>query len=112
MDGIDYSKTAAMLIHGDEGRTLKKNGMLVTSLQSALGHGYDQKRVQRPNGSNLQVNFAGHSFTTRFVLSTIPKTAYESDPEVFHEAIDHVARSDCFDRAMLTMLEAATSTEL
>ena len=93
MDGIDYSKTAAMFIHGDEGRTLKKNGMLVTSLQSALGRGYDQKRVRRQNDTNLQVNFAGHSFTTRFVLSTIPKTAYEAQPEVFHEAIDHVARS-------------------
>ena len=82
-----------MLIHGDEGRTLKKNGMLVTSLQSALGHGYDQKRVGRQNDTNLQVNFAGHTFTTRFVLSTIPKTAYEAQPEVFHQALDHVARS-------------------
>ena len=71
----------------------EKNGMLVTSLQSALGRGYDQKRVRRQNDTNLQVNFAGHSFTTRFVLSTIPKTAYEAQPEVFHEAIDHVARS-------------------
>lgn len=95
MEGIDLSRTAACFIHGDEGRTLKKGGMLVTSLQSALGRGYDQKRVRvrGPNDRQLQVNFAGHSFTTRFVVSTIPKTAYESQPEVFHAAIEHVAKS-------------------
>ena len=95
MEGIDLSRTAAYFIHDDEGRTLKKGGMLVTSLQSALGRGYDQKRVRvrGPNDRQLQVNFAGHSFTTRFVVSTIPKTAYESQPEVFHAAIEHVAKS-------------------
>ena len=98
MEGVDFSRTAACLIHGDEGRTLKKGGMLVTSLQSAIGRGFDQKRVRandRNNGQarKLQVNFAGHSFTTRFVVSTIPKTAYEAQPEVFNDAIDHVARS-------------------
>ncbi|CAL1152385.1 unnamed protein product, partial [Cladocopium goreaui] len=95
MEGIDLSRTAAYFIHDDEGRTLKKGGMLVTSLQSALGRGYDQKRirVRGPNDRQLQVNFAGHSFTTRFVVSTIPKIAYESQPEVFHAAIEHVAKS-------------------
>ena len=98
VEGVDFSRTAACLIHGDEGRTLKKGGMLVTSLQSALGRGFDEKRI-RANGRNngqprkLQVNFAGHSFTTRFVVSTIPKTAYEAEPEVFNDAVDHVARS-------------------
>ena len=92
MEGIDYSKTAAMLIHGDEGRTLKKNGIMITSLQSCLGRGYDEKRVRKEH-DKLQVNFAGHSFTSRYILSTIPKTAYETHPEAFHKAIDHVARS-------------------
>ena len=93
---VDYSRTAAFLIHGDEGRTLKRGGMLVTSLQSALGRGYDQKRVGRQAGgghSKLQVNFAGHTFTTRYVVSTIPKTSYDVQPEVFHSALEHVAKS-------------------
>ncbi|CAK9027521.1 unnamed protein product [Durusdinium trenchii] len=98
MQGIDLSRTAACLIHGDEGRTLKRGGMLVTSLQSALGRGYDEKRVRRQalaagDRPPLYVNFAGHSFTTRFVVSTIPKTAYDVQPELFHSALDHVARS-------------------
>ena len=89
-------KTAAFCIHGDEGRTLKRQGLLVTSLQSVLGRGYAEKRVPRAaaNGPTpLQVNFQGHSFTTRYLLSAIPKTAYENSPEVFHSHLDHVAKS-------------------
>ena len=37
MSDVDLSRTAAWFIHGDEGRTLKRGGMLITSLQSALG---------------------------------------------------------------------------
>ena len=93
-DPGDLSRTAALFLHGDEGRTLKRGGMLITSLQSALGRGYDEKRVGQQNPdqpSKLRVNFAGHSFTTRFVVHTIPKTAYDANPELFHTAIDHVA---------------------
>eukprot|EP00438_Fugacium_kawagutii_P009561 Skav231891 [mRNA] locus=scaffold708:316769:318364:- [translate_table: standard] len=99
LDNVDLSRTAAFIIHGDEGRTLKKGGMLVSSLQSALGFGFDQKRIRRRNNASprrLQVNFAGHSYTTRFVVSTIPKTAYETQPEVFHDAMDHLAKA-CSD---------------
>lgn len=95
-DNVDLSRCAAFFIHGDEGRTLKKGGMMVTSLQSALGRGYDEKRVRRPGEGgrhDLQVNFAGHSFTTRFILSAIPKTAYDVQPNLFHDAIGHVAKS-------------------
>ena len=93
--GYDLSRTAAFCIHGDEGRTLKKNGIMITSLQSALGCGFDHLRVQgeKSDDSRLRVNYAGHSFTTRYVVNTIPKTAYEASPEVFHSAMDHVAKS-------------------
>ena len=69
--------------------------MLVTSLQSALGRGYDEKRVQKHGQSDetLRVNYAGHSFITRFIVSTIPKTAYDSQPELFHAAMEHTAKS-------------------
>ena len=102
LEGLDLSRTAAFLVHGDEGRTLKKNGIMVTSLQSCLGAGFDEKRVwgQKDDSSRLRVNFAGHSFTTRFVVSTIPKTKYESDGEVFNVATEHLAKSlrQCLDK--------------
>ena len=95
LEDIDLSRTAAFLVHGDEGRTLKKGGIMVTSLQSCLGCGFDEKRVcgQKDDSSKLRVNFAGHSFTTRFVVSTIPRTSYETDADVFSAATDHVAKS-------------------
>lgn len=93
MSDVDLAHTAAWLVHGDEGRTLKKGGLMVTSLQSALGRGYDEKRVRKTAGKKLEVNFAGHTFTTRYVLHTIPKTSYESNPELFHTAMEYVAKS-------------------
>lgn len=92
---IDLSRTAAFCLHGDEGRTLKHSALMVCSLQSALGRGFDEKRVggHDPDSANLRVNYAGHSFTTRYVLHTLPKSAYDDTPEVFHEAVTHIARS-------------------
>lgn len=92
----DLTRTVPCLLHGDEGRTLKKGGILITSLQSALGAGYNEKRVpkRRPSQQpNLQVNYGGHTFTTRYVVSCIPKTAYDEQPELYHEAMTHVAVS-------------------
>ena len=79
MDNIDYSRTFAFFCHGDEGRTLKKNGLMVTQLQSALGKGFDNKRLKRDAAGSLkpQVNFAGHTFANRFVSWVMPKTVYE-----------------------------------
>ena len=91
-DDFDPSTTIGLYVHGDEGRTLKKNALMVTSLQSILGHGFNEKRMKRDrDGEKLQVNFAGHTAMTRFVISVLPKVTYQSDPEVFHTFIDKVA---------------------
>ena len=93
--GLDLSRTAAFLIHGDEGRTLKRQAIMVTALQSALGYGFDRKRMGRGGGGPrpLKVNYLGHSFTHRFIISMMPKTVYESAPESFHNAMENVAIS-------------------
>ena len=95
MPHIDLTKTAAFMIHGDEGRTLKRHGIMITSIQSALGFGFDSKRFVRPEGgrSLLKVNYTGHSFIHRFITSTIPKTVYEDDPDMFHGAMNALAVS-------------------
>ena len=81
-------------VHGDEGRTLKKNGLMVTQLQSALGRGFDQKRLKRQADGSFkpQVNFSGHTFVTRLVSWVLPKTQYEKAPHVFEEAMVHFAQ--------------------
>ena len=46
MDGINYEQTFAFYIHGDEGRTLKRSALMVTSLQSILGSGFQKKKIE------------------------------------------------------------------
>eukprot|EP00438_Fugacium_kawagutii_P014316 Skav210897 [mRNA] locus=scaffold2900:2025:3689:+ [translate_table: standard] len=84
--------TIGLFLHGDEGRTLKKSGIMVTSLQSILGYGFDRKRLKVPlDERKLQVNFSGHTFLTRLVVSVCPKILYQSDPDLFHNAMNKLA---------------------
>ena len=88
----DYSQTIGLYIHGDEGRTLKSQDFMVTTLQSVLGTGFQEKRLKRPReGHRLQVNFAGHTYTTRFVVSAIHKDHYSSNPSFFQELMGKMA---------------------
>ena len=90
---FDPATTIGMYLHGDEGRTLKKSALMVTSLQSILGWGFDKKRLKRPRHErSLQINFAGHTYTTRFVVSVMPKSFYASDPEVFHDMMEELSK--------------------
>ena len=92
MQDFSYETTLALYIHGDEGRTLKRGGLMVTSIQSVLGVGFDRKRLKRPLGTDdtgkLQVNFSGHTYLTRLVCSVMPKTAYQANPAYFHDSMD------------------------
>ena len=92
---LDWGRTVGLYIHGDEGRTLKKSGFMVTSIQSCLGKGFDDKRLKRGLGGHIkpEVNFAGHTFTTRFVSFVMPKTLYDKKPEIYHDALQHFSRS-------------------
>ena len=92
--GVDYSRTVACYLHGDEGRTLKKSGLMVTSIQSALGYGFSPKRQKRSADGLPEplVNYAGHTFCSRLVSFVIPKTLYESNNAVFHDAMEILAK--------------------
>lgn len=94
-ENMDWSRTVGLLLHGDEGRTLKRGGLLVTSIQSILGCGFDEKRTKRSTDpTKLHVNYSGHVYTTRFVTSVIPKTLYESgNGDIFYEAMTVLARA-------------------
>lgn len=88
-DNFNPSATIGLFLHGDEGRTLKKGGLMVTSIQSTLGYGFDRKRLKRPwEEGALSVNFTGHTCLSRFVTSVLPKTEYQADAEFFHLMMD------------------------
>lgn len=85
----DFSRLVPLYIHGDEGRTLKKGGLMIVSVQPVIGGGFAEKRLKRPKDfDRMQVNFKGHSFSTRLISLVIPKTLYESDQSFFQEAMD------------------------
>ena len=89
----ELGRTAALCVHGDEGRSLKKQGLMVTCLQSMLGQGFDNSRVPKSDEDgiwHLRVNFSGHSYTHRFLLSCMPKYLYDSRPEIFHEVMENL----------------------
>ena len=85
LPGIDLSKTVACYIHGDEGRTLKRAGYMVTNIQSALGAGSQpQNRTHGLDPSDehslrLKLNNLQSSYLTRMVTMMIPKSLYEQE---------------------------------
>ena len=80
--GFDPKHTAACYVHGDEGRTLKKSALMVMGFQSCLGQGCatnKRSRKRSVDGNiNLQVNYRGHSYTTRFVSVVLTKQLTEA----------------------------------
>ena len=91
MEGLDFAKTAACFLHGDEGRTLKKAPIMVTNLQSCLGFGFADQRQsnKRRAGGDIKMctNYAGDSFTNRHLLTIMPKTWYDKTPEFFDHSM-------------------------
>ena len=81
--GIDLSRTAAMYVHGDEGRGLKRCPFMVTNLQSAVGHGSEPQNRKCWNRCTdgpvrLMLNHLACTFLTRFITILMPKTLYEN----------------------------------
>ena len=92
-EGFDNQNTAALYIHGDEGRTLKKAALMIMGFQSCLGYGCavnGRTRKRKANGDcSWQVNYAGHSYTTRFVTNIMSKKITESS---FDNACEEMAK--------------------
>ncbi|CAE7484592.1 unnamed protein product [Symbiodinium sp. CCMP2592] len=97
-EGFDPQNTAAVYIHGDEGRTLKKGALMIMGFQSCLGYGCAingrTRKTTAKADCNWQVNYAGHSYTTRFVTNIMSKKITESS---FDHACSELAKdlSDC-----------------
>ena len=70
---IDLRKTAAILLHGDEGRSTKKSAILVLSCHSVLGYGLSTSSSAKKVEPN-RLNFEQPTWTTRYLLSVLPKS--------------------------------------
>ena len=71
----DWSRTAPLMLHGDEGRGKKKQPFLVCSWHSVLGLGTqaaNRTRTTKPYVS-MKLNYSGNSFEHRFPTTVLPK---------------------------------------
>ena len=112
LPGLDFSRIVGIYVHGDEGRSLKRQAWMVTSLQSALGFGFaTDKRPPcmtftpprcQDDDIPLHVNYLGHTFTTRFICSMVPKKYYEDDKGFYDEILDNIVEDlrDLFENGL------------
>lgn len=90
---IDLCKTAGLLLHGDEGRSLKKSAILVVSCHSVLGYGLSTSSKAKKAETN-KLNFEQPTWTTRYLLSVLPKSYYSEESggdECFQQLLAAVA---------------------
>ena len=87
---LSLSRTIPIQIHGDEGRGFKRQGIMMLSIQGAIGSGQKPflKKHVLPTARNkrMGLNIGGSSFNSRFLFASMPKKWYNTNP-VFWRAI-------------------------
>ncbi|CAK9002251.1 unnamed protein product [Durusdinium trenchii] len=85
-----------IFLHGDEGVTYKKGGVLVLSMQGAFGHGSRAseraKRLEenyRALSDGIPLNFLRTGFQTRLLICVCPKDMYAEDRRVWNALFEN-----------------------
>ena len=97
---LSLSRTIPVYIHGDEGRGFKRSGVMILSLQGAIGRGSKPFLKRHPIRSLRQlkmgINLQGSSFNSRMLFVAMPKKHYKSKPASGTNYIIHFLSSkDC-----------------
>ena len=100
---LDWSRTAPLLLHGDEGRGRKKSPFLVCSWHSALGLGTDAANKNRKHKPylSMKLNYAGNAYKHRFVTAVLPKMVRDE------QALKHIL--EFITRDALQMLQTGVT---
>ena len=74
-------RTAAVLVHGDEGRSKKKYPLMILSCHSVLGmgSGVDSNVHDVEPYDKQELNWTGHTAATRWLLSVLPRSMYDDE---------------------------------
>jgi hypothetical protein len=88
-------RSIPMLLHGDEGRTRKRQAMMVFNCHGLIGKGckpFAETHSQAPRVRQLKtgVNIAGHSMSTRFLLFVLARANYGPSSAYLYKMIDEV----------------------
>eukprot|EP00439_Symbiodinium_sp_Y106_P074894 s934_g14.t1 len=76
---VCLGRTAAFLVHGDEGRTRKKCAVMILSAHSILGKGCRAATTDDDSYASQKLNFKGHTWATRYLMGVLTKTYYDHD---------------------------------
>jgi len=81
---VELSRTAPVVLHGDEGRGRKHRAHLVISFRSLLGRGIHTRKPQSANKVRKpflkqMCNYKGHSYTNRFMIAGVRKEDYTGE---------------------------------
>jgi len=76
--GFDFSRCCALLLHGDEGRSLRKAAVLILAAHSILGYGTRTSSTSR-KAELHKLNYKKTTWITRFLLGVLPKAFYSMD---------------------------------
>lgn len=97
--GHDLSKTCGLMLHGDEGRGLRKAPLMVIAAHSILGFGISTSTTGKKDTYIKQtLNYEQPTWTTRYLLSVLPKQYYSDEGESIWE-------SDAFQDLMKAICE-------
>lgn len=95
---VDLGRCFAILLHGDEGRSKKRLPFLILNIHSILGRGVQVGLDHAPKKRYIKMkpNFDGHSYTSRFMVCAMPKSAYTGDnSDAFDIMLDAIADELC-----------------
>ena len=98
--------TIPCMLYADEGQTLKKQSLMVVSIQPAIGAGIHAAEGCASSGS-MGNNFIGSCYKTRFLLSVLAKRAYKTNGEVLDVLMEQIVRdcNDCLESGVSVCLE-------
>ena len=93
LDPHDRKYTLPLMLYADEGQTLRKQSIMVISIQPAVGFGtHAASGFADPEAMGL--NFKGSCYRTRFLVSTLLRRIYKKKPHIVDSLIKQIVL-DC-----------------
>ena len=85
-DFVEWGNLVPLYVHGDGGRTYRRDELMVVQFQGAMGFGSRKSHPTRKLKAG--VNLQHHSFITRFLIGVMPKASYKDAPETFEAFLE------------------------
>ena len=100
--GIPLECTVPLVLHGDEGRSLRKTAMLVVACHSVLGHGLSTSKGKEQTAAFPQkLNYLQSTWVTRFMNAVLPRAWYSEDDGATFDCFQDVLKAVALDINLL-----------